>query len=258
MYVNRAGRLKNEFLPAVYFDSSVLIDYWMTESLEVDRPKDPLLERITKQTPMETAIRDLLRPDARIQKVVEIRKRLVSGSARASAVISPISLLELMEWNADSAFRNIAAQTAGAMFMQRRGKKDIGDYLKMLFALRRNEVRKQESKTRQQATESDGLERFMGYAWLNPGFSSAYGLRGLIQADIANFRMPIRRAWQDPSAYAYLQLGVSDIMHILFAQHLGCKYLASFDSDFRRVADIVEEETAMKILSTPEEIHDIL
>ncbi len=260
MYVTRNGKLKDEFLPAIYFDSSVLIDYWITEGLEVDRPKDPLLESITKPTPMETTIRDVLRPDARIQKVVEIRKRLVSGSARAHAVISPISLLELMEWNAESAFRNIAAQIAGATYLQRKGKKEIGDHLKKLFALRREEAHRQKPERRQLVSESDttGLEVFMSYTWLHPGFSSSYGLRGLIQADIARFGMPTQKAWQEPSAYAYLQLGAADIMHILFAQHLGCRYLASFDLDFQRVAEVVKEKTKLEILGTPEAILKIL
>lgn len=36
MYVTRIGRLRAKYLPAIYFDSSVLIDYWMTEGLETD------------------------------------------------------------------------------------------------------------------------------------------------------------------------------------------------------------------------------
>jgi predicted nucleic acid-binding protein len=66
-----------------------------------------------------------------------------------------------------------------------------------------------------------------------------HGLDGLLKVDIVNFDLHFRRAWQEPSAFAYLQLGLADIMHILLAQHLGCTYIASFDSDFKRVKNII-------------------
>jgi hypothetical protein len=47
-------------------------------------------------------------------------------------------------------------------------------------------------------------------------------------------------------------------MHILLAQQFGCKYIASFDSDFRRVKDIVTEETGMRVLVSPDEILSVL
>jgi len=39
MIGTKSGKLKAKFLPAIYFDSSVLIDYWMTEGLETERPE---------------------------------------------------------------------------------------------------------------------------------------------------------------------------------------------------------------------------
>ena len=47
-------------------------------------------------------------------------------------------------------------------------------------------------------------------------------------------------------------------MHVLVAQHLGCEYIASFDADFKRVRDIIKEETGMTVLGGPEEILEIL
>ncbi len=94
--------------------------------------------------------------------------------------------------------------------------------------------------------------------WLNGSFVDSHGLYGLLQVDIVNFHLTVSKVWQEPSAYAYLQLGAADIMHILLAQHLGCQYIASFDTDFKRVKDIVSEETGISILTSPEEILDIL
>ena len=97
----------------------------------------------------------------------------------------------------------------------------------------------------------------MSETWLNRSFVEVHGLQGLLQANIVNFHLPVSEVWKEPSAYAYLQLGVADIMHILLARHLGCQYIASFDSDFARVKDIITEETGMTTLTKLEEILDI-
>lgn len=94
--------------------------------------------------------------------------------------------------------------------------------------------------------------------WLGRSFAECHGLQGLLQADVVNFELTIDKIWQEPSAYAYLQLGISDIMHILIAQHLGCRYIASFDTDFQRASDIIAEETGMIVLRNPEDILKLL
>ncbi|MBA7629650.1 hypothetical protein ES703_37150 [subsurface metagenome] len=256
MYVNRSGKLKAECLPAVYFDSSVLIDYWMTEGLEIDRSEDPMLKITSENEPKNLlVVRELLKADKRIEKVIEIRKKLLFGKPKLSAVISPLSLLELMEWNAGAAFKGTAAEAAGALIVQRKSKKEIGDYLKRLLELRRDEIKKRKGRKREFST---GLEILMSDTWLNRGFAESHGLQGLLQADIVNFRLTLDRTWQEPSAYAYLQLGVSDILHILLTKHLGCRYIASFDEDFRRVNHIIEEESGIKVLTSPEDILSVL
>jgi hypothetical protein len=77
-----------------------------------------------------------------------------------------------------------------------------------------------------------------------------------VKSDVKQFKLSIDRAWRELSAYSYLQVGMGDIVHILIAQHLGCSYLASLDSDFRRVKDIVKEETGMRILVGAAVLHD--
>lgn len=256
MYVTRIGRLRAKYLPAVYFDSSVLIDYWMTEGLETDWTEDPV-EKIISKNELKSlvVVRELLKADKRLQRVVEIRKKLILGLSKLSAVISPLALLELMEWNAEAAFKQYASEAAGVHIVQRKSKKEIGDYLKKLLELRRDEIEKQEAREKGYST---GLEILMSDTWLNRSFAECHGLRGLLQADIVNFELTLDQAWQEPFVYAYLQLGMSDILHILLARHLGCTYIASFDDDFRRARDIIEEESKMKVLTSPEDILSVL
>ena len=256
MYVTRIGRLRAKYLPAIYFDSSVLIDYWMTEGLETDWTEDPIEKIISENYPKSLmVVRELLKADKKLQKVVEIRKKLIFGLSKLSAVISPLALLELMEWKAEASFREYASDAAGVHIIKRRSKKEIGDYLKKLLELRRDEIEKQKKKENGYST---GLEIIMSDTWLNRSFAECHGLIGLLQADIVNFKLTLDRAWQEPFAYAYLQLGTSDILHILLAQHLGCIYIASFDDDFRRAREIIEEDTKMKVLTSPEDILGVL
>lgn len=256
MYVTRIGKLRAQYLPAVYLDSSVLIDYWITEGLETDWTEDPIEKIISENEPKSlVVVRELLKADKRLQKVVEIRKRLIFEPPKLSAVVSPLALLELMKWKAEAAFKQYASEAASAHIIQRRSKKDIGDYLRKLLELRRDEIEEQEGKTEEYST---GLEILMSDTWLNRSFAECHGLTGLLQADIVNFDLTLDQAWHEPSAYAYLQLGTSDILHILLARHLGCTYMASFDYDFRRARDIIEEESGMKVLTSPEDILSVL
>ena len=254
--LTKTGRLQEKFLPAVYFDSSVLIDYWMTEGLEVELPEG-IIERMMVEHESEDLkiVREVLKSDKRIERMIEIRKKLLFEEVKVTAIISPLSLLELMEWNAEVAFKETAAEASGTLAIQRKSRKEIGDYLRRLLELRKNEAEKQKGKKHGYST---GLEIIMSNTWLNRSFAECHGLQGLFQADIVNLNLTIDKMWQEPSAYAYLQLGISDIMHILVAQHLGCEYIASFDSDFERVKDIIKEETGMNLLGSPEEILEIL
>jgi len=47
-------------------------------------------------------------------------------------------------------------------------------------------------------------------------------------------------------------------MHILFAEHLGCQYFATFDNDFKRIKDITLEKANIETLLSPEEVLRVL
>ena len=247
------GKLRKRFLPAIYFDTSVLVYYWMTEGMEMPEAEtDKLMKK--NELPHLQVVRDILMSEKRINKVLEIRKKLTFEKVKVTPVVSPLSLLELMERQAEGAFRQIASEASGTVFIQKKSKKQIRDYLKKALELRKAEVKGQKGKKRGVST---GLEILMSETWLNRSFVEAHGLQGLLLVNIVNFHLPVSKVWEEPSAYAYLQLGGADSMHILLAQHLGCQYIASFDSDFARAKDIISEETGISVLTSPEEILDI-
>lgn len=273
--LTETGRLQDKLLPAIYFDSSVVIDYWMSKEwteLElsgwvgqkdywvpeglVKFQKNKLVQLHDDLVSQKREyIKKLLKADIRLSKVAEIRQKLNCGETKATAVISPICLLELAEWYAEARFKQVASEEAGVMFIQKKGKKEIGDYLAKLFS---GVIAKEFETTDERKDEVNGEGMLFTETFLNP-LAERYGLQGLLKTDIVNFNISVSDALHHtPISYAYVQVGATDIMHIMLAQHLGCNYIASFDTDFRRVSEIINLTTGMKLLSSPEEILNIL
>ena len=249
--LTKEGRIKQRFQPSIYFDSSVLIDYWITEGADVDIP-DELRNR---ERPWLSAARDILRSDVRFSKVLEIRKKLVSEDVKVVCVISPLAIIELTEWHAEAAFKNIAAEASGVLSIQRKSKKEIGSLLSEVLEKRKEEV---ENNIKGPHGGSTGLEILHVETWLNPGFAKAHGFRGLYEVDLINFKLDIPQTFDLPFLFAYLQMGLADILHLMAARHLGCTYIASFDSDYSRNKKHIEEGAKLKFLSSPEEILKVI
>ena len=145
------------------------------------------------------------------------------------------------------------------VFWQRKSKKEIGDYLKKAFELWQAEG---DEGHFDPETGTSPLEALMQETWLNFGFARAHGLQGVSIAETVGFNWPPKPAdgvdsFADPYTLAYLQMGMADIVQVLLANHLGCRYFASFDSDFRRAREFIEG-TGMSVLANPEEVLSIL
>ena len=259
--VTASGRLKDEYSPAVYFDSSLLIDYWMAEGMELrdEIPEAHQGGTASSEHPLASVTRDLMRSDVRLTKVAEIRRKVISGDARAIPVTSHAALWELQEWIAESAFKQVGAEVVGMVFLQRKSKKEIGKYLKKVFELWDAEG---DQSHQDPYTGTSGLHMLMQESWINLSYAQAHGLQGILVADTVNFSWPPEQGYDgnlqaDPYMLAFLQLGLADIMHVLVANHLGCQYFAGFDVDFRRAKEFIEG-TGMSVLANPEEVLSIL
>jgi len=247
--LTETGRLQDKLLPAIYFDSSVVIDYWMTEGLRELEPSASALLADNTVFQQHEYIKRLLKTDVRLNKVAEIRQKLTAGQAKATAIVSPICLLELIEWYAEANFRQAVSEAAGVLFIQKKGKKEIADYLNKIYT----RIVEKQIKAPDETASEDML--FL-HTLLHASFAESHGLHGLLQADIVNFSLSnYSTLYEVPTLYAYMQIGATDIMHILLAQHLGCNYFASFDGDYRRVRDAI---TGMALLCSPEEILSVL
>lgn len=273
--ITNQGKLIDEVLPAIYFDSSLVIDYYMAESLpydekeldfDIDLPEGPIdqlpievqenlheyLE--AKAHPQEFLLREIINSDKRIKQVRQIRNKILFEDLKVNPVISPLVISELIKWFTETAFKQLASESVGSKAIQRFGDKQIGNYLKKLMELHKEARENPEFSN----WKKEGLKRLHYELWMSPSFVYAHGLSGLILADIINFDLTMKKVWSEPEAYSFLQIGATDIMHILFAEHLGCEYIASFDDDFLRAKDIIKEKTGITVVRGYKEIMDIL
>lgn len=244
--IDKKGQLVEKFKPAVYLDSSVIIDYWLVEGLEIEPPK----EHESPELPHYQTIRELLKSEKHLDTLIEIRKKILLNEPKTTPVTSALAVLELSEWHAEAAFKQMASEVAGAKSTSKIGKKQLGDFLKKAIA--KFDEEKKEGKI--PSVPTSGIEILMKETWINPSFAISHGLDGLIIPDIKNFSITEEDSWGPSSALAYMQSGAADIFHVLFAQHLGCKYFASFDGDFKRVKEILSKEFELKLLSSPQEL----
>lgn len=241
------GRLTEVYRPAVYFDSSVLIDYWTTEGAEV-----PDKSEWTPHKPRYLPVlRELVQTERRYSGMVAVRKALLFEQLDVTAVTTPLAQLELIEWHAEAVVKNLAADAVGTLAIQKKSKKEIGELLRKIAEGRRREALE---KAADRCSGSTGLELLLSETWVEPGFACLHGLRGVLVADVQNFAFRVHEAWDVAQLLAYLQVGMADIIHLLVAAHLGCSWFASFDSDFERCREHLRDGLGLTLVRTPEEI----
>lgn len=278
------GKLKEELRPAIYIDSTVLIEYWKAESIYIPEEKefeeilnlerdefDDWLNNQLKNgskidvdlvlarynNPEIFFIRDLFRHDTNLKKIIKIRDKILYEKTNVFPVFTPLALNELIKWNAEVIFKQISSEAIGTKNVQRESVKNIGEKLKNIWE-RWDEFTDEEKNYQNIDWKKEGVRRLIPELMINPSFTYAHGLKGLIPVDILNFNYSMKMAWSETSGYSYLQLGATDIMHIIYAKHLGCDYIASLDSDFQRARKAIKKATGIEVLYRYDEILDIL
>lgn len=251
----------NKALPLIYFDSSVVIDYYRANILEQPATNRSGAGWGNTLSEERKLVRGIMRADSRINKMHQIRTKLISGQARVAAATSPLCILELVKWHAEVRFRQMAAESAQMHLVQRKSEKEIGEYLKNLALRLRDKSGEFQGRggkeTVDHGAELKSLMSVISKTALDASFQKCHELYGLREYDIVSFNLPIDWEKRFLSLYAYFQVGAADIIHILFAEHLGCSYFASWDEDFKRVQDIMEGH-GIKLLGSPDDILRIL
>jgi len=255
--LTKKGKLRSKYQPAVYFDSSMLIDYFLAAGLEnpyeeIDRIND-LKGGPDSYIPI---FRTVIGSDKELAQICDIRRKLIlwPETVKTYPVVTPLCILELQEFSAEQVFRQLASEAGAARLMQHKSKKDIGDYIRKLIQRRREEIG-QRRKYHRSHTKTP-MAKLMNLLADIQNFEE--GMKGLHIVDIVNFGISLEDAFSTPSYYTWLQLGATDVLHILLAEHLGCQYLASRDSDFSRVKDRIEEETGIVVLTNFDQLIDVL
>ena len=240
-------------LPTVYVDTSLAIEYFAADGVEADE-RPPERARAFLEGPAHDAIRELLKSDGRWNAIVKCRHRyLRTQTPSALLVTSPLAVLELSEWYAENIFKDLAVTVGGPAAVQRRGKKDVGELLAKLL----KHVEADGNHSRNGLAPSAHRRAFEDM-FIVPSFLESHGLRGVAIQNLDDFAITGELAYGAGQLLAYLQLGLADILHLCAAKHLGCAYFASLDTDFKRAKSILNEDFALRLLSTPEELEAVL
>lgn len=134
-------------------------------------------------------------------------------------------------------------------------KKETGEILCRLVERRR---RKLEDTSGKANVESADFETLWRMTWPGLDYHELHeSLAGILVPDIVDFSFSMEKTLA-LGIFAYLQMGAADIFHLLLAQHYGCSWVASFDTDFARCRHSIQDVLGLSLLTTPEEILKIL
>lgn len=304
--VHSNGQLVDDYLPAIYFDSAMMVDYrlaWVGDYDHILNEKRSLGGLSLEGSQMRQTVSD--RREITLEGMLNIRQRLLRGDCKAHPVSSMLTSLEVGEFVSRQKVRELLTEAFSAEFLIKRdNSRIIGDYVSHIFERfhwrkldlgentrklikdLRTQIEEaerilekvQQTKNRKQ---SAGLKKRIEevkkrieelsrhrkvereWEWCDYVFdeklprSIVYGLAGIYDgipiAPILNFDLHYAECDSPLQLMAALQVGAADILHVLFAAHLGCAYFASLDCDFRRIRELIHE-LGLELLVSPQEV----
>jgi len=113
--LNPDGSLKDEIKPAAYFDSCVLIDYWLAyerpdeqfEDYGIDVNNDAYDSDFDGWSwRWQSVLASLNLTDSKIDTIKAIRKTLIKNN-KIKCIITPLALSELAKWYTEERFKRI-------------------------------------------------------------------------------------------------------------------------------------------------------
>ena len=246
-YVTKSGKLQPHLRPAIFCDTSFLLDYWNSSIHKTDFVSLPF----NKIDSTDALFLKYLRSDVRTKRIYTIRKRVEDFHDIKTLIFTPACRLELEEVMTALRFKKYGVEVTENSLITRKSSKEIGDIL--------IKVRKDFENQRRE----NGLERidenlemiFFHFFYATNRIDE--GLEGMLEADIVNFNLG-KKDLRKLIYIANLQVGFADIFHLISASRLGCEYFFTLDNDFLRIADLAKSEFGVEIITDPNRMLRIL
>jgi len=186
---------------------------------------------------------DFLNHEKRATPIAKFREQLHLGQTSLHCIASPLAITELAGWVAEANFLSLHAEVSGVKAVQAEGRKSIAQKLRKLQTRALNpEPRDICPRNNESVFRSFDCS-------LNPVFISEHMAEFLqpSQLSIAS-RVDTRRL----AEFAYLQVGLADIMHLECANGYGCELFVTEDRDFLDNAPAIQNAYQLKVLTLEE------
>lgn len=228
-----------------YSKAAGLEDYFNANGDRVTPPWDDEITETsqTKEKERKKLICDLLSIRNENKTYATIRHLTINYLSEASLIVTPITILGLMQENSKAMFEQFCSDLVGVERINQ--EKTYQHLSKLLTNYRKNK-------------DNAVVKELLEDCTINMSFTRAHGLQGtfyvsdfqlgILDADIGSF------LWE----LALTQCSIEEIMNIHSAQKLGCEYLATFSKNVKLNKNLIEEVSGIKILGSPEEVLNVL
>jgi len=246
--VTKTGKLIASLLPAIFCDTSFLIDYWHS-ILYI-----PGLERSPNSHGDKIAIlfNHYVKADTRAKKLYKIRERLEMLDTQCKLVFSPACRLEMEEATTQLRFKKLTMDVDEALNAHKKSNKEVGEVLRKI----RKDFIQHKRGRRILSINQAFSELYWHFFDVTPPFSDD-AFFGLHEVDVKNFSLT-KRDLKRLMEFSNLQIGFADIFHLLTAYKLGCQYFFTFDNDFLRIEEEALKYYKIKIVSNPDTMLSLL
>jgi hypothetical protein len=212
-------------MDSAYCDTSFIIEYWQAF---VEHEDGPYAELAANNRPKYLDfVKGLLSSESRYEKLKPLRRMIDKREIQVNFISSSLALLELYEKHAEWNFKLMVSDATSIDRTFSKGKKDIAGLITKVY---RDQT--EEGKSVISALVPSHLE--------NETF-------GIEFRDVDCLSLQTREFYSNYSLFSVLQIGATDILHLLAASRLGAKYFLTFDSDFARVSNEVSKYFAIEV-----------
>lgn len=183
-FLNNNGEIRKSKSPAIYFDTSVLIDYWMVEGSEIDLPHEDLY----KERPHVLKLQEIIRENPRLIEMQKLRKQIIFEEVEALPIYTPLCMIELSSWHAELMFKQMAGDAVGYKAIQKESLKNIGDYLSKIHEQYLQEI---DNPCLQEKRGTPPATILYNNINLNWSYAECHALQGFVLLPLNNFKITL-------------------------------------------------------------------